>query len=214
MKPYEAQKMKLFFLFSLIPISTNLKVENWVVDNWAIDERDENFPATVCEDNEGGYEWISCEIGSFYSSELIRKKIHFFRKPSIQKVKLEAEIDPQFLEKMKSGLNARKILPNQNESTSCPTDDASSVPLLKAFVHVPNTASKEKQSESTFMNKTFHEVDLFFHRNGEKYNFQYRARAVCSPSALENGCSQVKPIDRRYFSLSQNVFSDTKEVER
>ena len=55
---YENQvKMKLFFLFSLISISSSLKVENWVVDSWAIDENNENFPATVCESTDGGYEW-------------------------------------------------------------------------------------------------------------------------------------------------------------
>ena len=201
-------------LFSFVLSVTTFKVENWIVDSWAIDVSDENFPANVCESNSGDYEWTSCEIGSFFSSELLRKKVHFFRRPSAQKIKLEANIDPEFLERIKSSLTSRSINSKEKQSTSCPTDDASSVPLLKAFVHVSNTASKEKQSESTFMNKTFHEVDLFFHRNGEKYNFQYRARAVCSPSALENGCSQVKPIDWRYFSLSQNVFSDTKEVER
>ena len=201
-------------LFSFVLSVTTFKVENWIVDSWAIDVSDGNFPSNVCESNSGDYEWTSCEIGSFFSSELLRKKVHFFRRPSAQKIKLEANIDPEYLERIKSSLTSRNINSKEKQSTSCPTDDASSVPLLKAFVHVPNTASKEKQSESTFMNKTFHEVDLFFHRNGEKYNFQYRARAVCSPSALENGCSQVKPIDRRYFSLSQNVFSDTKEVER
>ena len=187
--------MKSFLLFSLISISPSLKVENWVVDSWAIDESDENFPATVCEDNEGGYEWISCEIGSFFSSELLRKKVHFFRKPSIQKVILEADIDTEFLEKIKLGLIARDsktgFVSKQADSISCSTDDASNQPLLKAFIYVPNRESNEKQSES----KTFHEVDLFFHRDGEKYNFQYRARTVCSPSALENGCSQVKLID-------------------
>ena len=195
--PYENQvKMESFFLFSLISISSSLKVENWVIDSWAIDESDENFPATVCEDNEGGYEWISCEIGSFFSSELLRKKVHFFRKPSLQKVKLEADIDPEFLEKIKLGLKARDsktgLVSKQADSISCPTDDASNQPLLKAFIYVPNRENNEKQSEA----KTFHEVDLFFHRDGEKYNFQYRARTVCSTSALENGCSQVKLIDK------------------
>ena len=212
--------MKLFFLSTLIsPISTNLKVENWVVDSWAIDERDENFPDTVCENNEGGYEWISCEIGSFFSSELMRKKVHFFRKPSFQKVKLQADIDPEFLEKVKSGLKARTLKTGfstmQTESTSCSTDDASSVPLLKAFIHVSNNERREKQ----FGSKTFHEVDLLFHRDGEKYNFQYRARAVCSPSALENGCSQVNSVtDMENYEINYGpydmVFSDIKEVER
>ena len=179
--------MKIRLLFSMTLSIITLKVENWVVDSWAIDESNENFPATVCENTDGGYEWISCEIGSFYSSELLRKKVHFFRRPSSQKIKLEANIDPEFLERIKSNLAARETKSKQSQSTSCITDDASTVPLLKAFIHVQTDVGDGKKSQR----KALHEVDLFFHRNGDKYNFQYRARSVCSASAMENGCSQV-----------------------
>ena len=167
-------------LFSLVLSVSTFKVENWIFDSWAIDVSDENFPPNICESNSGDYEWTSCEIGSFFSSELLRKKVHFFRRPLSQKIKLEANIGPEFLERIKTSLSSRNINSKEKQSTSCPTYDASDVPLLKAFVHVTNQDKR-----------TFHEVDLFFHRNGEKYNFQYRARSACSPSALENGCSQV-----------------------
>ena len=181
-------------LFSFVLSVTTFKVENWIVDSWAIDVNDENFPPNVCESNSGDYEWTSCEIGSFFSSELLRKKVHFFRRPSAQKIKLEANIDPEFLERIKSSLTSRNINSKEKQSTSCPTDDASDVPLLKAFVHVTHQDKR-----------TFHEVDLFFHRNGEKYNFQYRARSVCSPSALKNDCSQV--ISIKYFTKEMFRFN-------
>ena len=59
------------------------------------------------------------KIGSFFSSELLGKKRHFFRRPSSQKIKLEANIDPEFLEGIKSSLAARETKPKHSQSTPC-----------------------------------------------------------------------------------------------
>ena len=166
---------------------------------------------------------LSCQIGSYYSLEVFKKKIHYFNRFR-QPVSLSFPIRNNLvLENLDKYAN-KKIKIDINEH-GCTTTDASDKPLTTAFMYGDEQMTKTYSTgpfdgDKLYLGKPIFEVELFFHRLNETYHhFQYRARTECSDQAIQEGCSQkytkTKALVVHYLTIENEAkFTETNAEGR